>query len=70
MTCLHCRGKMVRGEAPFQVDRKGSHLILDRVPAWVCQQCGEAYFEPKEVDWIQDAVRKLDQHTHHLAASA
>jgi YgiT-type zinc finger domain-containing protein len=60
---------MIRGSAPFQVDRKGYHLILDHVPAWVCQQCGEAYFEPNEVDGIQDAIRALDQRTVQLAAS-
>jgi hypothetical protein len=52
------------------VDRRDYHLTLDRVPAWVCQQCGEAYFEPKEVDRIQDAVRALDERTQRLAASA
>ncbi|HWL93667.1 MAG TPA: YgiT-type zinc finger protein [Phycisphaerae bacterium] len=70
MTCLHCRGKMSRRDAPFQVDRNGYHLILDHVPAWVCEQCGEAYFEPPEVDLIQDAVRALDERTQRLAASA
>lgn len=70
MTCLHCRGKMTHGEAPFQVDRENYHLILDRVPAWICQQCGEAYFEPTEVDWIQDAVRSLDERTRRLPATA
>ena len=36
------------GMAPFHVDRKDCHLTLDAVPAWVCEQCGEAYFEEKE----------------------
>lgn len=70
MTCLHCRGKMVRGHAPFQVDREDYHLVLDHVPAWVCGQCGEAYFEPSEVDLIQDAINALDERTRRLAASA
>ncbi len=70
MTCLYCRGKMMRGTAPFQADRKGYHLILDRVPAWLCQQCGEVYFEPGEVDRIQDALRLLDERAQRLAASA
>lgn len=70
MNCIHCRGVMIRGESPFQVDRKGYHLILDRVPAGVCQQCGEAYFEAAEVDMIQEAIRALDERTRRLAVPA
>jgi len=61
---------MIRGDAPFQVDRKGYHLILDRVPAWVCQQCGEAYFEAQEVEVIHEAIRALDERTRCLAVPA
>ncbi|MDQ2921527.1 MAG: YgiT-type zinc finger protein [Acidobacteriota bacterium] len=32
---------MERGAAPFHVDRNGYHLVLDRIAAWVCGQCGE-----------------------------
>jgi len=38
MKCIHCRGKMKRGTTPLHVDRKGCHLTLDAVPAWVCEQ--------------------------------
>jgi YgiT-type zinc finger domain-containing protein len=61
---------MQRGTAPFQVDRQDYHLIFDRLPAWICQQCGEAYFEPAEVDWIQDAIRAIDERPRPAAASA
>ena len=40
----------------FHVDRKGYHLMFDTVPAWVCEQCGEAYFEEREVTAIQSAI--------------
>ena len=33
--------------APFHVDRKAYVLRFDRVPAWVCTQCGEPYFEER-----------------------
>ena len=45
MKCLHCQGEMKKGVTPFHVDREGCHLTLDKVPAWVCTQCGESYFE-------------------------
>lgn len=69
MNCIHCRGQMERGTAPFHVDRKGYHLVIDVVPAWICQQCGEVYFEEAEVESIQEAIRLLDRHTEKLASS-
>ena len=33
--------------------------MLDSVFAWVCEQCGEVYFEEKEVDAIQDLIKSL-----------
>ena len=68
MNCIHCRGQMKRSYAPFHVDRNGYHLLLDAVPAWVCDQCGEAYFEEREVAAIQNTIQGLDQQTQRLVA--
>lgn len=70
MKCIHCQGEMKAGAAPFHVDRKGYHLLLDAMPAYVCSQCGEAYFESSAVDLIQEAIRGLDDQTARLAKSA
>lgn len=66
MKCVHCSGEMKRSTAPYHVDRHGYHLVLDTVPAWVCGQCGESYFEDREVEAIQDAITALDQQAEHL----
>ena len=66
MTCIHCHGQMKRSKAPFHVDRNGYHLVLDSVPAWVCDQCGEAYFEEREVDESQGAIKGLDNRLSRL----
>lgn len=68
MKCVHCQATMERGSAPFHIDRKGCHLMLDRVPAWVCRQCGEAYFEEDEVDAIQELVRSVEAKAKALTA--
>ena len=60
MKCIHCQGEMKRETTAFHVDRKGCHLTLDRVAAWVCEQCGEAYFEEKEVDAIQELIKSVE----------
>jgi YgiT-type zinc finger domain-containing protein len=61
---------MARGTAPFHIDRKGYHLILDAIPAWVCTQCGEAYFEEAAVEAIQQVLQAIDTHTEKLVLSA
>ena len=40
--------------------RKGYHLIIDEVPAWVCEQCGEPLFDEKTVDAIQEVLQGVD----------
>jgi YgiT-type zinc finger domain-containing protein len=70
MKCIQCKGKTERGTAPFHIDRKGYHLLVDAVPAWVCTQCGEVYFEEDEVDAIQEVVRSLDKRAEKLAVPA
>lgn len=68
MKCMHCRGTMTRSTAPFHVDRHGYHLALDTVPAWVCDQCGEALFEERAVETIQAAIGALDKQAQQFAA--
>jgi YgiT-type zinc finger domain-containing protein len=70
MKCFHCRGEMKTGATPFHIDRKGCHVTLDKVPAWVCTQCGEAYFEEKEVKAIQALVQALEQKVEALAEAS
>ena len=70
MNCMHCQGKMKKGSAPFHVDRKGIHLSLDEVPAWICEQCGQAYFEEHEVEAIQRMITVIEKQTADFAKSA
>ena len=70
MTCMICQGNMVRGTAPFHIDRNGYHLTLEAVPAWVCSQCGEVFFEESEVRLVQAAIDKLDEQVTKLAKAA
>ena len=70
MTCMYCQGKMECGTAPFHIDRKGYHLIFDTIPAWVCVQCGETYFEEATVEAIQQVISAIDTHTERLLLSA
>jgi YgiT-type zinc finger domain-containing protein len=70
MKCHFCQGEMKRGTTPFHVDRHGCHVVLDSVPAWVCEQCGEAYFDGREVDAIQALVAAVEEKSEALALTA
>ena len=67
---VHYKGRMVRGTAPFSLDRNGYHVSWDAVPAWVCTQCGEPFLEAREVDLIQNALRNLDWESAALISGA
>ena len=64
MNCMYCSGNMERGIVPFHTYRKGYHITLERIPAWVCAQCGEVYFDQPEVKscvlWISGQKRWLN----------
>jgi YgiT-type zinc finger domain-containing protein len=60
MECLYCKGKMVKAQAPLSLERRQYHIYWKELPAWVCTQCGEAYFETEEVAKVQRILRMLD----------
>jgi YgiT-type zinc finger domain-containing protein len=70
MECIHCKGRMKREATPFSLDRNGYHVAWDAIPAWVCNQCGEPFFESREVELIQKALTALDRESADLASTA
>jgi YgiT-type zinc finger domain-containing protein len=60
---------MKRGKAPFEIEKDGYRLRLEHVPAWICTQCGETYFEEKEVNSIQKVIQAVETQTEHLQAA-
>jgi YgiT-type zinc finger domain-containing protein len=67
MECLYCTGTLVRDRVSYTATRKGYHLIIDDVPAWVCEQCGEPLFEEETVEAIQQVLQGLDAHLEESA---
>ncbi len=70
MRCLHCEGILAQTQISYTANRKGYHLIIDDVPAWVCQQCGEPMFDEATVDAIQEVLTELDQRLEKLTSVA
>jgi YgiT-type zinc finger domain-containing protein len=68
MKCLHCPGTLEQTRISYTVSRKGYHLIIDDVLAWVCQQCGEPMFDEATVDAIQAILADLDERLEKLTS--
>ena len=66
MECFYCKGEMEEGKVPYTIRRKGYYFVAEDVPAFVCRQCGEPYFEDKEVDFIQMLIKDLDKKTREI----
>ena len=59
MRCLRCQGTVERGMAPVRIERDGFKMAWKQVPAWICNRCELAYFEPGEVETIRLALQTL-----------
>jgi YgiT-type zinc finger domain-containing protein len=70
MKCIFCKGEMEKKRVAYTIDRKGYHLFIKEVPAHVCRQCGEKYFEEKEVDAIQQMLEKLEENLKAISKAA
>jgi YgiT-type zinc finger domain-containing protein len=57
-TCYFCKGRVVKKKIEH-LHRWGSQVILlQDVPAEVCEQCGEVYFSPKVLDLMDEITLK------------
>ncbi len=64
--CEYCNAPLPEGERLVTVyrHRRGQHFIFERVPARVCQRCGERYFAARAVREMDRLMRKAKQTTH------
>jgi len=70
MRCLLCHGEMEKSTVSYTIDRKGYHLFVKQIPAYVCSQCGEKYFDEKEVEAIQNMINALEEKMQNILIAA
>ena len=65
--CYFCKGKVV--EKKVKVDfRWGDELVvIEDVPAEVCQQCGEKYFSPEVYKEMENLAKTKENPVKHIA---
>lgn len=54
--CYFCKGRVIEKKIRHVHHWGDSIVVFDDVPAEVCQQCGEIYFRPEVLEWMDEAV--------------
>lgn len=59
MNCFICKGELEEKKVNYLVDLQDSIIIIKEVPAKVCKQCGEQYFDDNTAENIEKIVNQL-----------
>lgn len=61
MNCFMCKGNLEKKTVNYVVDLENTIIIIKGVPAKVCTQCGEQYFDDETAENIEKIVNQLKQ---------
>lgn len=57
MNCLVCKsGKMSESLEPYFAKLQSGYVIIENVPCWKCNQCGEILFSASVIEKIEDLL--------------
>ncbi len=60
MQCFVCKsGKVMPGRTTYMVERNGHVAVIRDVPAEICAQCGEEYFEAQIAQALYDQTESV-----------
>lgn len=59
MNCFKCKGDLIEKQVNYMVDLEKTIIIIKGVPAKVCMQCGEQYFDDETSENIESIVNRL-----------
>jgi len=54
--CNVCHGRLEHKLVNYTQWYEGRLIVIENVPAWVCEQCGETYYDPDVVERIQNLI--------------
>ena len=61
MNCFMCKGNLEKKKVNYVVDLEDTIIIIKGVPAKVCAQCGEQYFDDETAKKKKKIVNQLKQ---------
>ena len=59
--CSFCKGNLQMGKTDFTTKVEGEIVSIKDVPAYICDNCGEFYFDPdvsRRIDKVMQKVHK------------
>ncbi len=59
--CSFCKGKLIEGKTEFVVKVGEEILVIKNISAYICSECGEAYYSPKESEKIDKIMKKFHE---------
>lgn len=59
-SCSLCQGKMRYKKVDVIKKINGKLVVIDKVPAYICNQGGEKYFSLKVVENIEKLIEKIE----------
>jgi YgiT-type zinc finger domain-containing protein len=69
--CSLCKGKLKIGTTEFIARVSGEVVVIKDIPAYVCEQCGEAYYTIEishKIDGVMRDVHRKKLHARPLPA--
>ena len=61
MECFKCKGNLIQKKINYVVNLENTIIIIKQVPAKVCSQCGEQYFDDETTENIDKIVNQLKE---------
>ena len=61
MKCFMCKGDLIEKEVNYLVDLDKTIIIIKSVPARVCTQCDEKFFDDEVAKKLEEMVNKLKE---------
>jgi YgiT-type zinc finger domain-containing protein len=59
--CEFCDGEIEHRSIRARFNFKGQTIYVDNVPAWVCPQCGEQYFDAPIYKRLEEIAKHQNQ---------
>ncbi len=59
--CEFCEGEMKRQRILTRFRFKGQTIYIENVPAWVCEKCGEQYFDAPVYKHLEEIAQQRER---------
>lgn len=56
MVCVMCKGDLTEGTISYSADHNSQFLLIRKVPALICSQCGEFFLDDETLARIEQVI--------------